>query len=500
MSGDGSFGTMIGAPIDDRALADYGRDDIGNAQRFIVRCGDRVRETQRYGRLWFEGNRWVIDDGDVRIARALQETARGVRLEAKALQEDLKANPKDEFLADAVDKHWKWAVASANGQRLNAMKAQALPHLQHDFEAWNARSDLFNLPSGTLDLTSLEPRLREHRREDYITRIGNAAYEPAAPAALWRAFVEKVLPDPEIRAFVQRAVGSCLMDSVSDQVIIVFHGAGANGKSTFLDVICDIFGDYAMSVSVTSFLATDRTNGSSPQPDLVRLAYRPRLVRTSEPPPGGRLAEGVIKEVTGGEPMVARDLQEKPIEFRPNFKIFFSCNTRPSIRGGDDGIWRRIRLVPWTVQIPPEERDGGLKEKLLAERDGIFAWIVEGWQQWRERGGLDAPAAVLEASEEYRTESDTVGRFLSEWCEKGEGLEEPATLLHDAYEVWAKLEGIDPIGGNIFGRRLTDRGYGKRKSNGIIHRVGISLTKEAREEARFREAERMTKAKKASHD
>ncbi len=501
MSSDDDAPT-IGDVVDDRALGDLGRDDIGNAERFIARVGVDFRETQRVGRHGWDGKRWALDDGDVLVMLAAQRVARAIRDEAKAFDEELKTAGDDDYLKDAVKHHRAWARQSANAARLNAMVSQAMPHLAHPLEGWNANAELLCLPDGVLDLTTMEPRLRPHRREDYMTRMAAAGFDPQAPAPPlapnWRAFVERVLPDPEIRAFVQRCVGSCLVDSVSDQVMIVFHGGGANGKSTFLDVVADVMGELAMSVSVTSFLANDRSSGSAPQPDIVRLAYRPRMVRTSEPPPGARLAEGIIKEITGGEPMVVRDLHEKPIEFRPNFKVFLSCNNRPSVRGGDDGIWRRIRLVPWSVQIPPEERDPKLRDKLIAERDGIFAWLLEGWADWRERGGLEAPAAVLDASEEYRTESDAVGRFLVEWCVKGEGREVSATLLHDAFEAWSKAEGMDAIGGNIFGRRLTDRGYGKRKSNGITYRTGLDLTEEARTTAYEREADRVSRGRKAA--
>lgn len=499
----GSSAGGFGKPVDDRALADCGRDDIGNAERFREREGDDFRETQRLGVFAFDGRRWVMDDGDVRARLAAQRTARAIEAEAKALGEEARGMPDDP--KDAVDKpkaralerartHFGWARQSANSARLNAMIAQAMAHLQHPLEGWNANPDLLCMPDGLLDLSSIEPKLRPHRRDAYVTRMTATQYDPGADAPKWRAFLERVQPDPEIRAFLQRCAGACLVDSASDQVIVLCHGGGANGKSTFLDVVCDVLGDYAMSASVNTFLANDRVTGSAPQPDLVRLAYRPRLVRTSEPPPGGRLAEGVIKEVTGGEPMVVRDLQEKPIEFRPNWKVWISCNNLPSVRGGDDGIWRRIMLIPWAVQIPPAERDPDLKRVLLEERAGIFNWLLEGWAAWREMDGLAPPEAVLAASEDYRTESDAVGRFLREWCVKGEGLEVDAVLLHDAYEAWTKLEGMEPLSANIFGRRLSDRGLRKRKSSNRQYRLGIDLTEEARGHGRDRQADKLEKS------
>lgn len=500
MSGDGGDGVRIVGAVDDRALADFGRDDIGNAERFIAREGENVRQTQRMGVFVWDGRRWQLDDGAVLCTIKAQGVARAIREEARAIDRELRDNKDDAFLKKASESHHAWARQSANSQRLNAMLTQALPHLSAPIDAWNARSELVCLPDGVLDLSSLEPTRGPHRREYFQTRMMNVTYDPDATAPLWDAFIKRVMPDPEIRAYLQRCVGSCLVDSQSDQVMPINHGAGANGKSTFFDVICEVFGDLAMSVSVQSFLANDRASGSSPQPDLVRLAYRPRLVRMSEPPPGARLAEGAVKEVTGGEPMVARDLHEKPIEFRPVFKCFLSCNNRPSIRGGDDGIWRRLPLIPWSVQIPPEERDPFLKDKLVAEASGILNWLLAGWADWRERGGLEPPAAVREASEEYRTESDAVGRFLIECTVRGDDLEENAALLHDAFAAWEEAEGLKALGANIFGRRLTDRGFIKRKTNGFQMRRGLALTDEARTLARDHEVDRMSKRKRKGSD
>ncbi|MDX2185289.1 MAG: phage/plasmid primase, P4 family, partial [Gemmatimonadaceae bacterium] len=480
-------------------------DDIGNAERFIARVGGDVRETQRLGVFVWDGRRWALDDGAVAVTIKAQAVARAILGEAKMLYAEARALPDDgkddvekpkKAALSAAAGHMAWARSSANAAKLSAMVSQALPHLNVPLETWNATPTLFNTPDGVVDLASLEPVLSPHRREHFMTRMAATPFRPDAVAPLWRAFLEKMLPDPEIRAFVQRCLGCCLVDSASDQVVIVFHGAGANGKSTVLDVVCDVLGDYAMSASVQTFLAHNNATGSNPQPDVVRLAYRPRLVRTAEPPPGSRLAEGVIKEVTGGEPMVARDLQEKPIEFVPGWKLFISCNNLPSVRGGDDGIWRRILLVPWGVQIPREERDVNVKMKLLAEREGVLAWLLEGWADWHERGGLDPPAAVLAASELYRAESDPVGQFVNEWCERGPGLEEATTLLHDAFEAWCKVEGMEPVNGNVFGKRLSDRGYGRRKSSGVTYRTGLKLTPDAAEHGRDREADRLQRGRR----
>lgn len=501
-SGAGSALTTVaaalasdGEPVDALTLAALPRDDLGNAARFVAREGRNVRSTQKLGVFVWDGARWALDDGGVRLRLKAQAVVRAIADEARALDLLAEQSPGDDELKDRAKAHWAWARTSANSARISALLTEALVQLDAPFETWNARADLVNCLNGTLDLGSAAPRLRPHRREDFLTRQLAVAYNPAATCDAFRAFVERILPPRsytrangetvsgslEVRAFLQRALGAALVDSVSDQAMILLHGAGANGKSTLFDVVADVFGDYAASVNVKSFLADDRATGSSAAPDVVRLAHGQRLVRTSEPPPGARLAEGFVKEVTGGEPIVARGLHQDPLEFRPTWKVFIACNTRPSVRGGDDGIWRRLLLVPFEVQIPAAEQDPTLKARLQAEREGILNWLLEGWLDWYETRSLRPPEEVRAASDAYRAESDAVGRFLSEWTVRGTDADRTDfKKLYWAFEAWCKVEGVEPISQTMFGRRLSDRGFATCKSNGATFRTGLTLTGEAK--------------------
>ncbi|HYD87128.1 MAG TPA: phage/plasmid primase, P4 family [Vitreimonas sp.] len=492
-----------GPAVDDRALADYGRDDIGNAERLRARHGADLRRTPGLGVLVFDGQRWRIDDDQAHALRRAQETARAIRKEADAIRaeaEGVEPDRRKSLLARA-ESHMKWATASANSSRLNAMLAQAWPHLMVTHEEWNARPRLFNVTNGTLELSPEEVTLRKHAREDYITHMAGVAYEPDAEAPEFRAFLDRVLPpspasdasdvrcvstadglDRSLQHFVRRCLGVCLIDSVRDQAMIVFHGGGANGKSTLLNAVSRVLGDYAMTAAVQSLLYNDRQSGSGPSPDIARLAEKPRLVRVSEPEPGARLSEGGVKSMTGGEPIVARKLQEAPIEFSPNFKIVLSCNNRPSIRGGDDGIWRRILLVPWKVQIPAEEqREKGpaLEAALEREAPGILNWLLDGLADYFERGGLSPPDEVQEETLAYRTDSDVIGRFIAECCTKAEGARTEFGELYDGFKLWSRDEGMkEPLSSNMVGRRLTDRGFGREKSDGFVYRTGLELLPE----------------------
>lgn len=460
--------------VDDGALAQLPQNDTGNAARFIARYGRDVRESQRFGCYVWDGRRWVLDDGDVAITLKAQATAAAMETrEVKALRESGVDDKK-------VGAFYKFALGSGNAAAVNNMVKMALPRLQHPIDGWNAKPDLFNVPNGTLDLSAAPVKLLPHRREDYITCMGGVPYDPDADCPLFKATIEKVLPEKSVRDFVQRYFGAALVDSSGDQGMVIHHGGGANGKSTITDAIAHAMGSYAVTTDVGVLLHSDaKASGGGPQPSLIKLANGARLVRAAEPELGMRLSESLIKQLTGGEPMEARDMWAKPIEFVPRFKISLSCNARPPIRGGDHGIWRRLMLVPWHVQITAEERDPKLGEKLKLEAAGILNWLLAGWEDWHTEGGLRPPAEVLAATEDYREDSDPVGRFLNEWCTRPIDARVETTALHRAFEVWCKKEQVRTLTLNLFARRLTDRGIEKVKTEREVLRVGIKLTEAA---------------------
>lgn len=489
-----------GPAVDDRALADLGRDDIANAERLRARHGRDLRKTPGLGWLVYDGKRWRLDEDEAHALVRAQLTARAIRAEAAAMEKegaDFTGKQREQHMA-RVESHRKWATASANNNKLNAMLAQAWPHLLHDLEAWNAKPTLFNVENGTLELARDEVKLRAHSRDDFITHIAGVAYDADAQAPEFQKFLDRVLPptpatetsdircvsvadglDRSLQHFVRRSLGACLIDSVRDQAMVVFHGGGANGKSTLLNAVARVMGSYCMTVAVQTLLYSEQS-GSNASPDVARLAERPRCIRVSEPEPGAKLSEGGVKSLTGGEPIVARKLQQAPMEFRIVGKIVLSCNNRPSIRGGDDGIWRRILLVPWRVQIPPEEqREKGpaLEAALEREAPGILNWLIDGLLDYFDRGGLAPPESVLAETQSYRTDSDVIGRFIADCCIKNEGARVDAGELYDAFKLWSKEEGMkEPLSANMVGRRLTDRGFGRSKSHGAVIREGLDLT------------------------
>jgi putative DNA primase/helicase len=261
-----------------------------------------------------------------------------------------------------------------------------------------------------------------------------------------------------MRRFLQALIGYCCTGDTGEQVMALFHGKGANGKSTFLKVIQAALGDYALTLPIQTFLADDRRSAGDATPDLARLPGA-RLVVASEPEKGSRLSESIVKTMTGGDRVVARRLFEGQFEFDPVFKLILSANEKPRIAGHDEGIWRRVLLVPWTVLIPLAERDRRLVQRLMRELPGILNWIIDGYRIWR-REGLVVPESVQAATREYREQSDPIGQFL-ETCVKHEAeATVGASLLYEVYAHWSRANGVGkPWSQTAFGRYMSDHGY-----------------------------------------
>lgn len=472
-------------PPSDRDLADLPYNDYGNGQRLIARHGrDLVHLGHKVNgwRVW-AGTHWIGDDSDDLAKIRAHETAKAITAEARALEDDppdisgaadeKKAAKTLADHANRVEAHFKFAVSSGNDGKAAAMLASARPYLLCPGSNLDADPLLFNTPNGTLDLDSLDAGARPHDRNDRITRIAGAAYDPEADAPGWRRFLDEILPDKAVQAFWQRWFGYCLSGLTGEQFMVVAWGGGANGKSTAIRAPTRVIGSYARALAIESLLHNDRKRGGDATPDLAQLPGV-RLVTASEPETGARLSESVVKTATGGETMTARPLFEKPFEFDPTFKLMFSCNSRPTIRGQDHGIWRRMLMVPFTVTIPEERTIKGMSDKLVEnEGPGILNWILDGWRLYRE-SGLAVPPAVRDATDEYRVESDPVGQFVAACVLRLSGGNINATDLYHCYQVWCRGSAVDPVNQNLFGRLMSERGY-RREKTGVVHYVDIKL-------------------------
>jgi len=469
------------APADDSALSREWQTDLGNAKRFERRHGDNLRYVGELGWHAWDGKRWKIDKDAHEPLRCAHKVAESVIDEARRAERDGPRDGEDEAAHQKrVKRLYAWALKSSELSRSRAMIAAAAPYLALDVGQLDQQSRRLNVLNGTLIFDFDRPdrvRLMKPRRSDYATKIANVAFVENAEAPRWAQFVREVLPDQDTRLFVQRWLGySCLTGDISEQCMAAFEGKGANGKSTLIDVVARLIGDYAMTSPIETFLHQDRKSGSGPSPDLARLRGA-RLVRTSEPEPGARLSESNIKQFTGGEKITARELNKPFFEFVPQGKLTMSVNIRPTIVGKDHGIRRRIKVVPFTQEF--KERRIGLVEELIEEGPGILWWLIDGWRMWRD-SGLGGSRDIDEATANYFREMDPIGQFVAEACEVGKEYRETSGSLMAAYVRWCAQSSEEPKNATAFGRRLSDMGFGKHKTNGAVMRMGVKVLAEWR--------------------
>ena len=369
-----------------------------------------------------------------------------------------------------------WAMGCEREARIKSMVSLAraelgIPVLPDDLDRdpW-----LFNVANGTIDLRSGE--LREHRREDLITKLAPVVFAPGAECPVFLKFLTRVTAGTlELIAFLQRAVGYSLTGTTSEQALLILHGQGANGKSTLLNAVRQALGEYAKTTRTDTLLIQRQDS----IPNDIAALKGARMVTAQETEAGRRLAESLVKQLTGGDPIAARFLHQEWFEFPPVFKLWLATNHKPRITGTDHAIWRRIRLVPFTVKIPDAEQDPALPEKLTAELPGILAWAVRGCLAW-QRDGLGMPDEVRDATAAYRDEMDVLGEFIAEYCVISPSLSVPAKALYAAYLDWCGPSGERPISKRAFGGNLAERGFDKRRgTGGGVVWFGIALRDEA---------------------
>src|SRR5215208_420612 len=429
----------------------YNTTDLGNSERFIAQHGENVRYCYPW-RTWlvWTGARWERDDSG-RVHRLAKETVRSIYREAS--EED------DEGRRKALAKH---ARASESETKIRAMISLAqsehgIPVLPEELDS---SANLLNVRNGTIDLRT--GKLREHHREDLITKLAPIEYDPKAPAPVWQATLERVLPSREVRTFFKRLCGYAITGDVSEHILPVLYGTGANGKSTILNALLESAGEYGMQAAPDLLIA--KRGG---HPTEVADLFGMRLVASIEVEDGRRLAEALVKSLTGGDKVRARRMRQDFWQFDPTHTAFLCTNHKPEIRGTDNAIWRRIRLIPFTETLPPAEQDRKLPEKLHSELAGILAWCVEGCLEWR-REGLQAPAEVRRATGAYRAEMDVIGAFLRDECEVDPVYKASFASVYDRYVEWCEEGGEKSETRRKFNARLKERGpfVGRRSGPG----------------------------------
>jgi putative DNA primase/helicase len=473
----------------DRSAPESHLTDAGNAQRLARLHGRDIRYCHLFEKWYtFDGARWRLDDTGAVVAMG-KSVAVEMLAEANRQMEELASvgdlSPEDRAkMLDRANKLARWALKTESAARLHSMVdlARSEPGIPIQPADLDRHPWLLNCVNGTLDLQT--GRLREHRREDYLTRLCPTRYDPAARAPTWDRFVAAVLnKDTALVGFLQRLLGYCLTGSVQEQILAIFHGVGANGKSTLLSTVQDVLGpDFSVKVEPELLLAA---RGERHPTELATLFGR-RLVVCSETGESARLNEARVKDLTGGEKISARRMREDFWEFLPTYKLVMGTNHRPLVRGTDHGIWRRLRLVPFEVifwdpdkgEQGPEElcQDKQLKDKLVAEREGILAWAVRGCLDW-QRHGLSVPKSVCDATVQYRDGQDVLGQFLGECCQLNGDCRAKASDLYDRFKHWSDAMGEYVVSQRRFGEMLSSRGYERSVSNGTWYK-GLRLKDE----------------------
>jgi putative DNA primase/helicase len=450
--------------------------DIGNMERLVKRHGSKLKHAAALGWLVWDGMRWEQDETG-RAERCAWNTVRKILEEASLV----KAVPTPENVKDpggekAAEKERKaiyaWAHVSEMGGHVALMlkHAQSAMGIASRVADFDQDTNLLNTKTGTIDLSTGE--MRPHEREDMLTKIANAEYDPAAECPLWEKFVLEIMDGKRHMAdFLQRALGYSLTGETVEHCILVLWGTGANGKSTFLEVVRHVMGDYAQAAEFGTFVAKKEAR-TGPSSDIAKMRGA-RFVSATEGEQQHKLAESLVKQLTGGDTITACFKFKEYFEFRPQFKLWLATNHKPIIGGTDDGIWRRIRLVPFTVSFADRD-DKQLSDKLRREAPGILRWMVEGLKQWRLHG-LMPPKEVLDATAQYRADEDLLMRFVADECEVGKGFEMPARALYDRYKDWVRRNHEQEISERKFADGMKEHGWAKKATNTGRVYLGVRL-------------------------
>lgn len=423
--------------------------ELGNAIRLGQEFGDYIRYVPAW-RSWLVRslitNIWRLDD-DGEAVRCAKKLPYLICKEAKKVQDN-----------EAQKKIFGWARNSESEKCLKATLNLAKSESELVFNERFIDADRWEIALGDGKIIDLRTqKVREILPEDYIMKSIKISYDPKAQCPTWEKFLLEVMDgDKSMVRFTQRAIGYSLTGDMREQCFFIAYGSGANGKTTFLNIMLELLGDYARQAAAHTFMA-QRADASTARSDLCRLVGI-RLVATSETENYQRLSEAMVKQWTGGEQIVTRDLYGKTFEFSPQGKIWLATNHRPQVRGTDDAIWRRIILIPFTRTFAEHERDPKLSEKLRKELPGILNWALKGCKEWQEKG-LNPPQSVLDAVKKYRADMDAVGEWLKERCEIGNQCQELIPDLFNDFKTWANQTEEFVYNQRDFARYLEERGY-----------------------------------------
>jgi putative DNA primase/helicase len=425
--------------------------DLGNAKRFVGRHGENIRFVYEW-RKWiiWNGHRWDVDN-DGAVVRLAKETVSAMYTEALQMPEPQRTALIKHALKSQAEPRLDAMISLAESESEVVLSAKAL-----DADPW-----LLGVQNGVIDLKT--GKFREGRRKDFITKRVGVSYDPDARCPEWLKFLDTVTGgDRQLQAYLQRAIGYTLTGSVREEVMFFLYGIGNNGKSTFRETLHKLFGDYALAADAGLFIERKMPGGATEE--IARLKGC-RFVAVNETNENDQVHEARVKFITSQDTITARNLYSHFFDFFPTHKTFVTTNHKPIIRGTDEGIWRRLHLIPFTVTIPKNEIEKDFRDRRLTpESAGILNWAIEGALAYLKEG-LNPPPIVRAATNEYRQDMDVVGQWIEERCV----CEPLATILsstaYNDYVFWAE----DEIGWALarlrWRRNLTDRGFEPKKGS-----------------------------------
>ena len=436
-------------------LIDYQRSDAGNAERLHALHGRNIRYVANSGQwLIWSNSRWRPDTTG-NIVRMFIETMRCTAKQAADISDSSMAQTIASFALRSTNK----SAVDCGIALTQSIEGTSISITDLDSDPW-----MIGCANGVIDLRKGESVRPE--RAQHITKSIGAKYDPKATCPTWLKFLDVVTNhDADLIDFLQTAVGYTLTGSTSEQCLFFNYGTGQNGKGVFSETVKRLLGDYGQTAPESLF-TKDKQGGATN--DIARLAGC-RMAVASELDEGAAFAESRIKALTGGDTITARFLHQEFFDFAPTHKFWISGNYKPTVKGTDFGIWRRIRLIPFTVRIPEDQKDPNLTAKLADELPGILNWAIEGCQRWR-RDGLRVPQCVRQATESYRLEEDVIGQFLTDCTGEQAGARTLTTSVYEAYGRWADREGIQEryrLTARRLIKRIEEHGFAKIKSCGF---------------------------------
>ncbi|OXM73077.1 MULTISPECIES: DNA primase family protein [Amycolatopsis] len=433
------------------------------AERFVRAYGHKLLFVHGIGWHYWTGTHWV-EDKDGKARRRVIALLKDIRHESV----DMPPKQRDQLLADVKK------CESSGGITGVLELAKHMRPMTVSAEETNAHPHLFNALNGTLNLET--GQLQPHNPRNMITKCAGTSVRPDAHSELWENFLQEVLPDEGVRNYLQRVFGVAMLGTVREHMLPILTGTGGNGKSVCIDAVLAAFGDYGITVDPKLIMRTKHERHATFLADL----HGARLVVTSETDEGDVIAAATVKRLTGGDKIRANRMRENTFEFTPSHSLVYVTNHKPQVSADDKAMWRRLSVVPFDVTVA--EPDVKLPEKLKGQLPAVLAWVYQGWVDY-QRQGLNPPAAVLERTESYRSESDPLSQFIAEECVNGNPLMKvKAKALYEAWAAWAMKQGLPAMTNQEFGRRMSERFEKKATSSGAQY-LGIAIRAEEEAEA-----------------